>query len=100
MSKRPSVAEAKSGFKETQHVTLGPPPVVETPPDMGAPADVGAPVKKGRAASREGKKLLLTPVDKDLHKSLKRRAIDEELTVEALVQKAIKAYLSKSASTL
>jgi hypothetical protein len=53
---------------------------------------------KGRAKSRLGKKLILVPLDPEMHLRLRHRALDEGRTVEAFVQAAIAAYLSKPAS--
>ena len=55
-------------------------------------------VPKGRAKSRLGKKLILVPLDPEMHLKLRHRALDEGRTVEAFVQAAIAAYLSKPAS--
>ena len=54
---------------------------------------------KGRAKSRLGKKLILVPLDPEMHLKLRHRALDEGRTVEAFVQAAIAAYLSDPAST-
>lgn len=43
----------------------------------------------GRAKSREGMKLLLTPVDPSLHKRLKLLAVQEDSTIESMVREAI-----------
>jgi hypothetical protein len=53
---------------------------------------------KGRAKSRMGKKLILVPLDPEIHLRLRHRALDEGRTVEAFVQTAIAAYLAKPAS--
>jgi hypothetical protein len=53
---------------------------------------------KGRAKSRLGKKLILVPLDPEMHLKLRHRALDEGRTVEAFVQAAIAAYLSNPAS--
>ena len=70
-------------------------------------ADPSSPVRvstaeaapKGRAKSRLGKKLILIPLDPEMHLKLRHRALDEGRTVEAFVQAAIAAYLSNPAST-
>ena len=54
---------------------------------------------KGRAKSRLGKKLILIPLDPEMHLKLRHRALDEGRTVEAFVQAAIATYLSIPAST-
>ena len=59
-----------------------------------------APAPSWRAKSREGKKLLLTPLDPQLHRELKHRAIDEGMTAEGIVQASIASYLAKPASNL
>lgn len=53
---------------------------------------------KGRAKSRLGKKLILVPLDPEVHLKLRHRALDEGRTVEAFVRAAIVAYLSNPAS--
>ncbi len=65
-----------------------------------APAEPVAPRERRwtRAASREGKKLLLTPIDQEVHRRLRHLAIDQDLTVEGLVRRAIDDYLRKHAS--
>jgi hypothetical protein len=65
-------------------------------PLNSAPTSEAAP--KGRAKSRLGKKLILVPLDPEMHLQLRHRALDEGRTVEAFVQAAIAAYLSKPAS--
>ena len=86
MSKRPSLAESmKSVADEPPHPALYSAPVSEAAP-------------KGRAKSRLGKKLILIPLDPELHLRLRHRALDEGRTVEAFVQAAIADYLSKPAS--
>jgi hypothetical protein len=60
-----------------------------------APTSEAAP--KGRAKSRLGK-LILVPLDPEMHLKLRHRALDEGRTVEAFVQAAIADYLSKPAS--
>jgi hypothetical protein len=74
MSKRPSLAENMRSVA-----------------DEPRPALAAAP--KGRARSRLGKKLILVPLDPQVHLKLRHRALDEGVTVEAFVQEAIAAYL-------
>ena len=78
MSKRPSLAESMKSVADE--------PIAATE----AP--------KGRARSRLGKKLIFVPLDPQMHLKLRHRALDEGVTVEAFVQAAIAAYLSKPAS--
>ena len=86
MSKRPSLAESmKSIADEPARPALNSAPTSEAAP-------------KGRAKSRLGKKLILVPLDPEMHLRLRHRALDEGRTVEAFVQAAMAAYLSKPAS--
>ena len=84
MSKRPSLAETMKAVADEPRPAL-----------YSVPA--AAPSSKGRAKSREGKKLILTPLDPKMHLALRHRALDEGMTVEALVQAAIRDYLDKPA---
>ena len=77
MSKRPSLAESMKS-------------VADEP--IAAPR-AATEVPKGRARSRLGKKLILVPLDPQVHLKLRHRALDEGVTVEAFVQEAIAAYL-------
>ena len=79
MSKRPSLAESMKSVADEPRAALGAEP-------------------KGRAKSWLGKKLILVPLDPEMHLKLRHRALDEGRTVEAFVQAAIAAYLSKPAS--
>jgi hypothetical protein len=81
MSKRPSLAESMKSVA-----------------DEPRPALTSDIAPKGRAKSRLGKKLILVPLDPEMHLQLRHRALDEGRTVEAFVQAAIAAYLSKPAS--
>jgi hypothetical protein len=90
MSKRPSLAESMKNVADEQGVQAKAPNVQRFSDDASAP--------KGRARSRIGKKLILVPLDPQLHLQLRHRALDEGRTVEAFVQAAIAAYLSKPAS--
>jgi hypothetical protein len=83
MSKHPSLSE-----------------IVNNIPDRSPPVRVSASegVPKGRAKSRLGKKLILVPLDPEMHLKLRHRALDEGRTVEAFVQAAIAAYLSNPAT--
>jgi hypothetical protein len=78
MSKRPSLAESMKSVADE--------------PIPALPAAPTAP--KGRARSRLGKKLILVPLDPQVHLRLRHRALDEGVTVEAFVQAAIAAYLA------
>jgi hypothetical protein len=84
MSKHPSLSE-----------------IVNNIPDRSPPVRVstGEAAPKGRAKSRLGKKLILVPLDPEMHLKLRHRALDEGRTVEAFVQAAIAAYLFNPAST-
>jgi hypothetical protein len=81
MSKHPSLTEIAAKLGDASR-----------PPASGAEP-------KGRAKSRMGKKLILVPLDPEIHLKLRHRALDEGRTVEAFVQAAIAAYLAKPAST-
>jgi hypothetical protein len=83
MSKHPSLTE-----------------IVKNLADQSLPASVASSeaAPKGRAKSRLGKKLILVPLDPEMHLKLRHRALDEGSTVEAFVRAAIAAYLSKPAS--
>ena len=96
MSKRASLADGNDLV--AQYVRLG-----GTLPTQKAKAGaedrvVPTAAPKGRAKSRLGKKLILVPLDPEMHLRLRHRALDEGRTVEAFVQAAIAAYLSKPAS--
>ncbi len=83
MTKRPSLADSMKAFAEpTQPV---PAPVAVSPP---------APVT-GRAKSRAGMKLLLTPVEPSIHKRLKLLAVQQDSTIEATVRTALAEYLER-----
>jgi hypothetical protein len=91
MTKRPSLASSMKALAE------------DTRPDPVAivarakePAPQPPPKEKGRgAATREGMKKLLTPIEPDMHKRLKMLAVRQETTLEALTRAALAAYLSK-----
>ena len=85
MSKRPSLAESMKSVADEPRPALYSVPTPEAAP-------------KGRAKSRLGKKLILVPLDPEMHLKLRHRALDEGRTVEAFVQAAIADYLSKPAS--
>jgi hypothetical protein len=77
MTKRPSPAESSKSVAEP------------TPP-----------TKTGRARSREGLKLVLTPIPRELHKQLKQIALDEDTTLEKVATEAFSAWAaSKRKST-
>jgi len=68
-------------------------------PDHAALLQRAAPVAtKGTAATRVGMKRLLTPIAPELHKRLKRLAVDQETTLEALTRAALESYLSQHES--
>ena len=92
MSKRPSLAESMKSVADEPRGQNGP------TLDRSQVGLEAAP--KGRARSRLGKKLILVPLDPQVHLKLRHRALDEGVTVEAFVQAAIAAYLSKPASAL
>jgi hypothetical protein len=75
MSKRPSLAESMKSVADE--------PIAAPRASPDAP--------KGRAKSRLGKKLILVPLDPQVHLKLRHRALDEGVTVEAFVQVAIAA---------
>jgi hypothetical protein len=83
MSKHPSLTEIVKNLAD------------RSPPVRGSTAEA---TPKGRAKSRLGKKLILVPLDPEMHLKLRHRALDEGRTVEAFVQAAIAAYLSNPAS--
>ena len=84
MSKRPSLAESMKSVADD--------------PARPALASTSEAAPKGRAKSRLGKKLILVPLDAEMHLKLRHRALDEGRTVETFVQAAIADYLSKPAS--
>jgi hypothetical protein len=59
-----------------------------------------APPAPYHAATREGMKRLLIPVAPALHKRLKIRAAEQEVTLEALARAALEAYLSQQDSNV
>jgi hypothetical protein len=73
--KRPSLASSMKALKED----VAPDPVA----------------KVYHAATREGMKRLLVPVTPELHKRLKRLAVDQDTTLEALTRAAVEAYLDQ-----
>jgi predicted HicB family RNase H-like nuclease len=50
------------------------------------------------AATRDGMKRLLIPVTPALHKRIKIRAAEQEVTIEALARAALESYLSQQDS--
>jgi hypothetical protein len=58
-------------------------------------SDVPAPY---HAATRDGMKRLLIPVTPALHKRIKIRAAEQEVTIEALARAALESYLSQQDS--
>ena len=67
--------------------------VAETPPTETEP-EVNAPEKKGkRSPKREGKKVVMTFVDKDVHKQLKLLSIEKEMNMEDLFTESLLLYL-------
>ena len=61
----------------------------------GAAPDTPAPY---HAATRDGMKRLLIPVAPALHKRIKIRAAEQEITIEALARAALESYLSQQDS--
>jgi hypothetical protein len=55
--------------------------IADEPRPARAPTSEAAP--KGRAKGRLGKKLILIPLDPEMHLRLRHRALDEGRTVEA-----------------
>ncbi len=90
MTKRPSLADSMKAFAEPAQPT--PEPVAVSTP---APAPASAP-PTGRAKSRAGMKLLLTPVEPSIHKRLKLLAVQQDRTIEATVRVALAEYLSRN----
>jgi predicted HicB family RNase H-like nuclease len=72
--KRPSLASSMKALKEST--------------ESAAPAPY-------HAATRDGMKRLLIPVAPALHKRIKIRAAEQEMTIEALARAALEAYLSQ-----
>ena len=65
----------------------------ETPPTEPEP-EVKAPKKKSkRSPKREGKKVVMTFVDKDTHKQLKLLSIEKEMNMEDLFTESLLLYL-------
>jgi hypothetical protein len=77
--KRPSLASSMKALKENA--------------SSAAPATY-------HAATRDGMKRLLVPVTPALHKRIKIRAAEQEVTIEALARAALEAYLSQQDSNL
>ncbi len=87
MTKRPSLADSMRSFAEPAQ----PIPIPVSPP---TPAPAPAPAA-GRAKSRAGMKLLLTPVEPSIHKRLKLLAVQQDSTMEATVRAALLKYLEQ-----
>jgi len=68
-----------SGNRETDET-----PVVDEVPEKG---------KGKRNSRRQGKKVVMTFVDKKLHKQLRLLSIDKEINMEDLVRDALQLYL-------
>ena len=85
MSKRPSPADIVR--------------VIADEPPALASVPVAAPSPKGRAASRRGKKMILTPLDPELHKRLRLHAFFKGVTIESIVQEAINFYIDENMTT-
>ena len=98
MAKPPSRPRATKSKAKPKSVA--PPTEPELFPTSPAPVQT-EPRETGswrRAATRAGKKLLLTPIDQEVRRALRHLAIDQDLTVEGLVRRAIDEYLEKHAS--
>lgn len=76
--KRPSLATSMKALKSDA-------------PDTPAPR----PPAPYHAATRDGMKRLLIPVAPAFHKRLKRLAVDQDMTLEAMTRAALEAYLSE-----
>jgi hypothetical protein len=96
MTKRPSLASNMKALAEP----TAPDPVAlvakarEEREASPTPAQVAAP-KAFHAATREGMKRLLTPIEPALHKRLKLLAVQQETTLEAITRAALAEYVAK-----
>jgi hypothetical protein len=89
MTKRPSLAETLKSFSEP----IRPNPVAPSQaPHVVIPAE---PEPKGRAKTRAGMKLLLTPVEPSIHKRLKLLAVQNDKTLEDIARAAFAEYLGR-----
>jgi predicted transcriptional regulator len=90
MTKRPSLASNMKALAE---------PTAPDPEALVAKAREERPPfierKTFHAATREGMKRLLTPVEPELHKRLKLLAVQQETTLEAITRAALMEYISK-----
>jgi len=87
MTKRPSLAESMKMFSE-------PGPTIQMQPkDVSASSQQQE--KKYYAATREGLKRLLVPIEPKIHKQLKLFAIQNDRTLESITREAIQEYLEK-----
>ncbi len=92
MTKRPSLADSMKAFAEPPtHVAQPLPAPIAVPSPAPAPAPTA-----GRAKSRAGMKLLLTPVEPSIHKRLKLLAVQQDSTMEATVRAALLEYLERN----
>jgi hypothetical protein len=97
MTKRPSLASNMKALAEP----TAPDPValVAKAREERSPAPVSVPAPAERrsfhAATREGMKRLLTPVEPSLHKRLKMLAVQQETTLEAITRAALAEYVEK-----
>lgn len=81
MAKRPSLATSMKALAE------------DTGPDLVA--IVGA-TKPKTAATRVGMKRVLIPMPPQLHKRLKRFAVEQDTTIEAVSRTALESYLASN----
>lgn len=62
-------------------------------PETPLGVEVAEESKSKRTAKRQGKKVVMTFVDKSFHKQLRLVSIDKEINMEALVRDALELYL-------
>jgi hypothetical protein len=94
MTKRPSLASNMKALAETtapDPLTLAAKAKEEREPAPAPPAEQ----KTFHAATREGMKRLLTPIEPELHKRLKLLAVQQDTTLEAITRTALVDYLAK-----
>jgi len=91
MTKRPSLASNMKALAEP--TTPDPVALVARAKEEHSPAP--AECKAFHAATREGMKRLLTPVEPSLHKRLKMLAVQQETTLEAITRAALAEYVAK-----
>jgi hypothetical protein len=90
MTKRPSLARSLAESVEQAARPAAPTPA---PKGEGAAAEPAASYK---AATRTGKKKVTVPLDPEAHRLLRQLALDNDTTVEALLQEAVRDLFTKN----